>query len=61
MNPIITSAITQIYVPASSIHIYYDDEVKARQESFRTGCPFFISVIGGVRMYSVRLAITNLK
>lgn len=41
-----------------SIHIYYDDERVARQESFRTGCPFFISIVGGVRMFSIRQKVT---
>lgn len=52
-NPVIIQAIKDM-IPKHSIHIYYDDEVKARQESFRTGQPFFVSVIGGTRLYSIR-------
>lgn len=55
MNPTIQNTIKQaVLIPKDSVHIYYDKEVDARQESFRTGQPFFISLIGGVRMYSVR-------
>lgn len=59
MNPLITSAINQLTIPIpnNSIHIYYDNEADARQESFRTCQPFFISVINGVRVYSVRCKV----
>lgn len=59
MNAIITSAINQLTVPIprNSVHVYYTEEYEARRESYRTGQPFFISLIGGMRLYSVRVKV----
>lgn len=61
MNPTILAAIQSMQLPIVQVHVYYETEDEARRESYRTGQPFFVSVIGGTRLYSVRSAITNLK
>jgi hypothetical protein len=52
----IKTVITNLMLPnAGSLHLYFDDETQARQESVRTGRPVFKSIHNGQRVWSVKI------
>lgn len=52
----IQTVIRELYPPnAGSLHLYFDDEIQARQESIRTGKPVFRSIHNGQRLWSVKI------
>lgn len=52
----IKTAINSMYLPnTGTMHMYFEDETSARQESTRTGKPIFKSIHYGQVLWSIRI------